>query len=140
MCEKTYEVINIRMQVNDELDEDQVIKYVYQLSELKIGDKYDTSNQTIIRSLFSHISRKIMGLYAQLNGHSSQSRTDVVSLIEKLILGVSKIDEPVLLDDLKQRLINAIIVLKNTYSDDSKLTSQLDLQLLKLKKIVATLE
>ncbi len=129
---------NNRMQVESNenpLTEDQVIKYIYQLSELRIGDKYDTLNQTIIRSLFSHITRKINGLYAYLNGKTAQNRSDVVTLIDQLISGVTEIRDPILLGDLKQRLINIIIVLRNTYVDDSKLTSQMDLELLKLKKI-----
>ena len=129
----TYIETSIRMEV---MTEDELIKYVYQLSDLKIGDKYDTVNRKIIRTLTNHVKRTINGAYVHyVMGGEPENRMDVIKLLGKLVTATGKLKDPTLIDDLKQRLVNIIVVLKNTYSGDSKVTSHLDLEHLKLKKI-----
>ena len=99
---------------------------ILHLHGINAGDKFDTKKEKIVHSWWDRYIR-----YKK----DDDNRYDLVEYIKNLVIELSQqaMDDEIL--DLKDKLYEAIIVLKQTYRKDTKIKSRLDTELLKLKKL-----
>ena len=118
--------------MDEALSPDEVRRYIYQLRGMKIGDQYNTRENSIVNNLYDKVKRVWEGFW---EGKNYQNRRHLLDLINRILAGLPSLQEdpefPFLIKDMRAILI----VLENTYSKDTFTTSTIRVQWTKLEAL-----
>lgn len=106
-------------------NKDVLTRKILHLLNLKSGDKFDIKNNKIIHSWHDHLIRYMS---------NNDGRENLLSYIQNIVSDLMILEKNHETEDLKDKLLEIIIILKQTYRKDSLTKSCLEAEMIKLKK------